>query len=413
MITKLERIRRDIEKLSQFNASPGSGLTRFSLTPEDRAARQYLKDEMIGCGLRVFEDAAGNLIGRREGELKDAPAVMIGSHFDSVKEGGNFDGPAGVTVALETARVLHERNIQTQYPIEVVALIEEEGGRFGAGLYGSRAMTGKVDAAQLRERKDAEGVSMYEALAAFGFDPEQIGNARRQPETVKAFLELHIEQGPILENGGFDIGIVRHIVGIQQLKILVKGRQGHAGTTPMDMRSDAMDVAAKVIAGIGDSAKEVGDGTVATVGWIAVKPGGYNIIPAEVAFSVDIRSGKAEHIDTVVQKVKESLALFSANAGAEYEITPLTTVAPVQMGSDIVAKELAVCEKLGLKSKWMSSGAGHDAMVMAGIAEVGLLFVPSRNGLSHCSEEWTDYEALQKGAEVYLHTVLELAGASL
>jgi len=274
-------------------------------------------------------------------------------------------------------------------------------------------MAGRVDAAQLRARKDADGVSMYEALAAFGFNPDEIGGARRGKDTMKAFLELHIEQGPVLESGGFDIGIVRTVVGIDQLRVLVKGRQGHAGTIPMEMRSDALDAAAKVIARIAELAKDAGEGTVATVGRIDVKPGGFNIIPAEAEFTVDIRSGKAEHVDSVGQKIKALLDLHCQATGTEYEISRLMNIAPVQMGSDIVAIERAVCGKLGLKSRDMSSGAGHDAMVMAGITDAGLLFVPSRGGLSHCPEEWTDYEALQKGAEVYLHTVLELAEASL
>jgi allantoate deiminase len=409
MWTKRARIQRDIEELAKCNATPGQGLTRFSLTAEDRAARTYLKQEMKACGLVVFEDAAGNLVGRREGQLPGAPVVMIGSHFDSVKGGGNFDGPAGVSVALETARVLFERGIKTRYPIEVVAMIEEEGARFNASLYGSRAMAGKIDVAQLQERKDEKGISMFDALKDFGFNPEEIALARRPQGSVKAYLELHIEQGPILEAEGLDVGIVREIVGIHDLKIKITGRQGHAGTIPMNLRSDALNMAAKAIAQIAELAIEAGEGTVATVGWIAVKPGGFNIIPGEAEFSVDIRSGKLEHVDTVTRRVGEVLSELTQGTGVTYEIASLMKVAPVQMATDIVNKELAICEKLGLKSRLMLSGAGHDAMVMAGIADVGLLFVPSLAGRSHCPEEWTDYEQLQKGAEVYLHTVMDLA----
>ena len=240
MWTKLARIQRDIEELAKYNATPGQGLTRFSLTVEDRAARGYLRQQMQDCGLRVYEDAAGNLVGRREGELVDAPVVMIGSHFDSVKGGGNFDGPAGVSAALETARVLHERGTKTRYPIEVVAMIEEEGARFSASLYGSRSMAGQIDAVQLQERKDAAGISMYDALRDFGFNPDAIGMARRLPGSVKAFLELHIEQGPILEAEGLDVGIVQQIVGIHDMKVKLQGRQGHAGTIPMNLRADAI-----------------------------------------------------------------------------------------------------------------------------------------------------------------------------
>ena len=409
MWTNQTRIQRDIEELAKCNATPGQGLTRFSLTVEDRAARTFLKQEMQGCGLAVFEDAAGNLVGRREGRLNGAPVVMIGSHFDSVKGGGNFDGPAGVSVALEVARVLHERGIQTRYPIEVVAMIEEEGGRFSASLYGSRAMTGKIDVTQLKERKDIAGVSMFEALRDFGFTPDEIAAAQRPLGSIKAFLELHIEQGPLLEAEGLDVGIVQDVVAIHELKICLKGRQGHAGTIPMHLRADALDAAAKIIARVADLAREAGGGTVATVGWIAVKPGGFNIIPGQAEFSVDIRAGKAEHVDAVGRQLEQLVQQVAQANCVECEITHLMKVPPVQMAPDIVAIEQAACAKLGLKSRLMSSGAGHDAMVMAGITDVGLLFVPSLAGRSHCPEEWTDYEQLQKGAEVYLHTVLALA----
>ncbi len=409
MWTNRARIQRDIEELAKHNATPGQGLTRFSLTAEDRAARGYLRQEMQKCGLRVYEDAAGNLVGRREGEQADAPVVMIGSHFDSVKGGGNFDGPAGVSAALETARVLHERGIKTRYPIEVVAMIEEEGARFSASLYGSRAMAGQIDATQLQQRKDADGISMYEALRQFGFNPDEIAAARRRPGSVKAFLELHIEQGPILEAEGLEIGIVQEIVGIHDMKIKITGRQGHAGTIPMHLRADALKAAAKVIVRIAELAVEEGEGTVATVGWLSVKPGGFNIIPGEVEFSVDIRSGKRQHVDNVSRRIGEVLQEISADTGVVAELSSLMNVPPVRMAENIVARQLAICERLGLKHRLMQSGAGHDAMVMAGIAEVGLVFVPSLDGRSHCPEEWTDYEQLQKGVEVYLHTVLEVA----
>lgn len=412
MWTSLDRIRRDIEELAKCNATPGNGLTRFSLTPEDQAARKYLKTEMRECGLTVYEDAAGSLFGRREGNRKNAAVVMIGSHFDSVKEGGNFDGPAGIAVALETARVLQEKGIKTQCPIEVAALIEEEGGRFPPGLFASRSMAGRVDTAQLLESKDANGISMYEALKSFGFNPDLVKNARRHPGSLKAFLELHIEQGPVLEKEGVDIGIVQHIVGIQQLRILIRGRQGHAGTTPMSMRADALVTAAKVVAAIADLAREEGDGTVATVGLLSIKPGGANIIPAEASFSVDIRAGKTEHIDSVSRRIEVLLKDFTRGTDLSYELKSLMKVDPVAMSPAIVKTERSVCDQLGLTSKLMLSGAGHDAMIMAGITDVGLLFVPSRNGRSHCPEEWTDFEQLRKGAEVYLRTVLELAEIS-
>ncbi|PUU86869.1 MAG: allantoate deiminase, partial [Halanaerobium sp.] len=290
MLTKVERIKNDIENLSQFNVTPGQGLTRFSLTEEDRGARNYLKNELQKLNVDIYEDAAGSLVARREGTDKEAPVVMIGSHFDSVKNGGNFDGPAGVIMALEILRVMDENDIKTKYPIEFVAMIEEEGGRFGGGVFGSRAMTGQVDYQELLDFKDDDGISMAEAFEKFGFDPKKIKEAERDPKKLKAFIELHIEQGPVLENEAKDVGIVDFIVGINQIRVKVAGRADHAGTTPMDMRKDALSSAAEVISEIKNFALEAGSGTVATVGNLDVKPGAANIVSAEVEFSVDIRS---------------------------------------------------------------------------------------------------------------------------
>jgi allantoate deiminase len=187
MKTNLERIKQDLEELTKFTATPGEGMTRLSLTEEDQKTRGYLTREMRSLGIQVYEDAAGNLFGRIEGELKDGPVVMVGSHFDSVRNGGNFDGPAGVVAGLEIARVIMENNIKTRYPVEVVAMIEEEGGRFGQGLYGSKAMAGKVTKEQLMQNRDENGISMFEAMKDFGLNPERIETARRDKNKIKAF----------------------------------------------------------------------------------------------------------------------------------------------------------------------------------------------------------------------------------
>jgi len=254
MQSKLVRIKKDIEELAKFNSTPEKGLTRFSFTNEDKKAREYLANEMKVIGLKVYEDAAGSLIGRIDGELQDGPVIMVGSHFDSVKNGGNFDGPAGVVMALEIMRVLEENNVKTKHPVEFIAMIEEEGGRFGSGVFGSRAMAGRVSYEDLLNNKDADGITMAEAFEEFGFNPEEIEKAKRDPEKLKAFIELHIEQGPVLEKEGKDVGLVSFIVGINQIRVKVKGRPDHAGTTPMDMRKDALSSASEVIAQIKDFA---------------------------------------------------------------------------------------------------------------------------------------------------------------
>jgi allantoate deiminase len=411
MLTKVERIKNDIENLSQFNVTPGQGLTRFSLTKEDRAARNYLKNELQKLDVEIYEDAAGSLVARREGTDKDAPVVMVGSHFDSVKNGGNFDGPAGVIMALEILRVLDENDIKSKHPIEFIAMIEEEGGRFGGGVFGSRAMTGQVDYQELLDFKDEAGISMAEAFEDFGFDPKKIKEAERDPKKLKAFIELHIEQGPVLENEGKDVGIVDFIVGINQIRVKVEGRADHAGTTPMDMRKDALSSAAEVISEIKNFALEAGSGTVATVGSLDVKPGAANIVPAEVEFSVDIRSKELNCIKKVRAEIDQALADIETKYAVDYSVKEMLMVEPVELSAEIFNTFKKESKKLDLNTKEMISGAGHDAMIMAAITDVGLIFVPSKDGRSHTAEEWTDYKDLQKGIELVYHTVLKVGEA--
>jgi allantoate deiminase len=409
MKTRLERIQKDIESLSKFNATPGNGLTRFSLTDADRGAREYLRKELTALGLKVYEDAAGSLFGRREGSDPKLPVIMVGSHFDSVKNGGNFDGPAGVIMALEIMRTLNDNKVKTRYPVEFIAMIEEEGGRFGAGVFGSRAMAGLVNYKKLEDAKDAQGVSMADAFRAFGFKPEDIEKAKRDPATVKAFLELHIEQGPVLETKGIDVGIVEFIVGITQIKVTVKGRPDHAGTTPMHMRHDALGAAAKVISEIHTYPVKENNGSVATVGVMNLLPGAANIIPGEVTFTVDIRSKDAQSIKRIKASIEGHLQAIAAERGLTCTVQDLLSVNPVPMAEHINALFRKNVAKLGFTHETMLSGAGHDAMIMGQVCDVGLIFVPSKDGRSHCPEEWTDYDDLQKGIELIYETIVNLA----
>lgn len=408
METNLERIKKDIEAIGEFTATPGNGTTRFSFTKEDREAREYIKGEMLKAGLEVFEDAAGTVVGELKGEV-EGPVVMIGSHFDSVKNGGSFDGPAGVVTALEVARVFKEKNLKPKYPVQFVALIEEEGGRFGGGLFGSRAMAGKVTREDLDRFKDSEGMSVAQAMRDFGFNPDKIKEAERKPQDIKCFLELHIEQGPILETLGKDIGIVEYIVGIKEFEVIIKGRPDHAGTTPMNMRADALDGAVNVISKISGFAKEAAFGTVATVGKLNVLPGAANIVPGEVNFLVDIRSKKSECIEEVEKNIVSELEKVCREMSLQYEVIQKLHVSPVKVSEKLVDLLKNDCKKLGFSQEIMLSGAGHDAMVMSQITDIGLVFVPSRGGRSHCPEEWTDYEALQKGVELCYNLVKEIA----
>jgi len=410
METSLQRIKKHIENLREFNATPEKGLTRFTFTEAERQARAYLEAELKKIGIEPYADAAGNLFGRIESENKDAPVIMIGSHYDSVKNGGHFDGPAGVIMALEIMTKLKEEGFKPECPIEFAALIEEEGGRFGSGLYGSRAMAGKISYQDLLEYKDKDGISMAEELENNGYDPKKIKEAERKPEDIKAFIELHIEQGPILENESKDVGLVDFIVGINEFKVKIEGRPDHAGTTPMDMRKDALLSAAEIVKTVEKSAAAAGEGTVATVGEFRVKPGAANIVPGEVEFTVDIRSKSAELVKQVKSDIKQALENEEEKNQIKHQINELLYVDPIPLSEEIVELFVESAEESGFSYKKMISGAGHDAMVMAELTDVGLVFVPSRNGRSHCPEEWTDYEDLQKGIETIYKTVKKMGG---
>lgn len=410
MYTNLDRIKMDIENLSEFNSTKGNGLTRFSLTKEDRKAREYIKNELSKLNLEIYEDNAGTIFGKLQGTNSELPSIMIGSHFDSVKNGGNFDGPAGIVMGLEILRTLKENNIKLKHSVEFVGMIEEEGGRFGSGVFGSRAMAKGIEYSELLQNKDADGVSMAEAFEAFGFDPTKIKNAKRDPKEIKAFIELHIEQGPVLENEKIDLGIVDFIVGITEFKIKIKGKQDHAGTTPMNMRSDALVASSRLISEIEKFAIKAGEGTVATVGMMKVLPGAGNIVPGEVEFVVDIRSKSQDCIDEVKGNIINYLETLEKSSNFKWEKTEMLNVLPVSMSKSIIEILEKNSLENGFKNKIMTSGAGHDAMIMGSITDVGLVFVPSKDGRSHCHEEWTDYDQLQRGIEVIYKTVIDIGG---
>ncbi|MFW6409941.1 MAG: Zn-dependent hydrolase [Halanaerobiales bacterium] len=409
MFTEINRIENDIENLAKFNATPGKGITRFSFTEEDRKARKYIKNEMQKAGLDVREDAVGNIIGKREGKDSSLPVIMVGSHFDSVKNGGMFDGPAGVAAGLETARVFKEKDLENNYPLEVIAMVEEEGGRFGSGLFGSRAMTGRLDREELYQNSDENGITTAEALSDFGFDPKDYKKARRFPDEIKAFFELHIEQGPVLETKNEEVGLVSNIVGITQYEVIIEGEADHAGTTPMDMRRDPLATTGAIFAEIERLAIKAGEGTVATVGKVNTEPGAANIIPGIVKFSIDIRSRNEDKISCVSEGIKNFLVDNTKDKNISFKMVEKISVPPVKLPEYITQIMEEKGKEADISCLKMNSGAGHDAMIMTDIADVGLVFVPSRDGKSHCPEEWTDYKDLQKGIELVCRTVIDMA----
>ncbi|MBQ5928203.1 MAG: Zn-dependent hydrolase [Oscillibacter sp.] len=410
MKTNIERIQKDIETLAQFSCVEGIGCTRFTYTKEFAQARDYIISEMKAAGLTVREDAVGTVIGRLEGKNPNAPILMTGSHFDTVKTGGRFDGPAGVTAALETARTLHDEGFVPECPIEFVALPEEEGARFGGGLMGSRAMCGKLTQAEVDTYKDWDGVTIAEAMKGYGLDPTKIAEAKRTPGEIGTFIELHIEQGPILENNRTDVGIVEAIVGLRCLNVTVTGRSDHAGTTPLNMRADTMLATAKAIVAGTEKAKELNDGTVVTFGRVETIPGAFNIVAKETNFNIDCRSRGIESVNTVIDVIRTSLERSVAeNPGLSFEMEEKTSALPVQMKAEVQELLEKHAAELNISTRKMLSGAGHDAMIMGALCDVAMVFVPSKDGRSHVPEEWTDYADLQKGVELVYRTIKELA----
>ncbi|MFK9120215.1 Zn-dependent hydrolase [Peribacillus frigoritolerans] len=393
-----ERIEKQINDLSEFTSTPGVGTTRLTYSKEDLLTRNYIKNKMLEYGLTVKEDGFGNIFGKLDGTLKDAPSVLLGSHFDSVPNGGAYDGPAGVIVALEVAALFAENQLTPKYPLEIIALIEEEGARFGGGLLGSRGIVGTLSEESFKNLKDKDGITTIEAMSKIGLDfslPK-----RRNPNSIKAFLELHIEQGPILEEKNIPIGVVEAIVGLTQFEVTIEGKAGHAGTTPMDRRTDALVAAAQIISQLPSFAIEEGEGTVITTGRLDVLPNGANVIPNKVVFSVDIRSSKEEHINNVIRRMKELIESYQVQ-GIHTTAEQLLYMPPKILSNEI--KDLLKDKSSDLEIPYCSidSGAGHDAMVFSDVTEVGMLFVPSKAGLSHCPEEWSDARHLANGVQIF------------
>ena len=404
------RIQKDMELFESITSTPGQGITRLPFTAEARKCADALSLLMSDAGLTVREDSAGNIIGRLEAEELDAPAFVIGSHFDSVKFGGNFDGLAGIIVGIEVVRMLRDSGIRLRNPIEIMGTHDEEGMRFGTGFFGSKAMIGEVDAEYLYRHKDADGISIHDAMISYGLSPNQIGKAARDyKKDIAAFIEVHIEQGPVLENSQTQIGLVNCIVGMQRYIVTVTGRPDHAGTTPMDMRIDAMDCASKIISKVSGWAKDAGGtGTVATVGFAKVTPNAMNVIAQEVSFSVDIRSKDQDRIEQIFANLCSELKHVCGEAGATYTIDEKLKVDPACLDERWLAMFANSCSKLGLSYASMPSGAGHDALTTAPKIDTVMLFVPSKNGRSHSPVEWSEYEDLANAACVVYDTLVDV-----
>lgn len=396
----ISRIAKDLEHIKQFTATPGNGCTRLPFTKEARDVVNYLTSIMAEAGLTVHEDAAGNVIGILEGEDSSLPCVMMGSHYDSVINGGDYDGIAGVVCAIEVARQLKEAGVKPKRNFAVVGFCDEEGMRFGTGYFGSGAMLGNRDVAYCKNFKDTDGISIYEAMKGYGLDPEKIEDAKWPEGSIGNFLELHIEQGPVLDAEGVEIGLVDCIVGIQRYMVTVHGRADHAGTTPMDMRIDAVEAATKVISKIQDWAREKADGTVATTGYINTVPGGMNIVAEKCEFTVDIRSKNNDNINDIANRIRAALDREVKAIGGSYEIDTKLVITPVNLSMDMLKVMEEGCKERGYSYKYLPSGAGHDALEIGQVIPTAMIFTPSKDGRSHCPVEFTKYSDFAKAAVV-------------
>ena len=402
------RLWKRISELAEIGRQDSGGVARLSFTREERAAKDLVASYMGEAGLSVREDAAGNLFGRRDGRDPDAPAVLVGSHVDSVPNGGDFDGPLGVLGGIEVLQTMEERNVETERPVEVVAFTDEEGARFSLGMIGSRALAGALSQEDLRH-EDRDGISVAEAMREAGLDPGGIGDAARDPGSLAAYLELHIEQGKVLENEDLPVGVVTGIAGPVWLRLSFTGEAGHAGTTPMGGRRDALAAAAEVVSVVEEEAAATGS-TVGTVGQLEARPGGINIIPGRVNLSLDLRDIDEAARDRVEARIWQRTVEVCERRGVDLAFEELQRLPPAPCSEEIRAVIASACEESGIRPYSLSSGAGHDGMHVVGLCPMGMVFVRSRGGISHNPKEWSSREDCEAGCDVLYSAVLALAG---
>jgi allantoate deiminase len=394
------RLMDRLEALARFT-DDGDGLTRLYLSPSHRHAADAVSTWMREAGMTVRLDALGTLIGRYEGAKAGAPALLVGSHIDTVRRAGKYDGTLGVLAALTAVEALAKNGERLPFAVEVVAFGDEEGVRFPSTLRGSRALAGTLDAAALDER-DAAGVSVREALIAFGADPTRWGEAPLSREAALGFVEVHIEQGPVLERAGRPVGVVTAINGARRLSVTVQGIAGHAGTSPMTMRRDSLVAAAEMILAVERIARDARD-VVATVGVIEALPGAVNVIPGETRFTIDARAPVDAVRDTAVDRIEEAIEGIAALRGLKAKVTTTHRAPATVCDARLISALDASARSAGHEPLHLPSGAGHDAMAMAALCPVAMLFVRCAGGISHHPAEAITLEDADAAVRVLLH----------
>lgn len=394
-----ERLVKDFEAMAQLTA-PGEGIDRLAFTDADWAGRQYIIDRMTDAGLFVEIDDFGNVIGYKLGKKPDLPVVMVGSHTDSVPNGGNYDGVVGVLSAIEVIRGMTDDGYEHDHTIAVVSFMCEESGRFGNATLGSKAMRGELTLQDLHRLVDKQGISLYEALKGRNLNPDGIETmAYKRP--VKSFTEIHIEQGKVLEHEQKTIGIVTGIAAPERFYVTIRGNADHSGATPMNLRHDALCGAAKITLGIEEIASmQEEPPVVGTVGVVEVTPGAMNVIPGAVKLGVDIRSISKVARNSVVTLVKEFIDITAEKRGLSYMIEPIAQDHPVAMHPAMIREIEEAVKSVGVEYMTMPSGAGHDAMHWAEVVPTGMIFIPCRDGISHNPAEFAEMDDIVTGAAV-------------
>ncbi len=403
-----QRLQQHFEAMSLIGKIGETGTCRPAHTELEKQGFELATSWMHEAGMTTRIDNFGNLIGRLEGKNPTLPVLMMGSHLDSQPYGGRFDGVAGVLCAIEVVTVLHENSIQPNRPIEVISFADEEGWRFNKGLFGSRGILGKLEDGEL-QRADKDGITREQALKDFGCDTTKFKDSEYKPGSIFCFLELHIEQGPVLDMAHKPIGVVSGISGPLWWTVKLKGMAGHTGSVPMPIRKDALVGAAEIIVAVNEIATQIpGAPTVGTVGTIQVFPASRNIIPEEVTFTVDLRDIDIDRRNCYEKQLRERIASITKKHSLTYEISEDTNSNPRYCADWIKAIIHQQCENLKLDAPELMSGPFHDALAMSYACDYGMIFVRCKDGISHNPLEYASYEDLALGAEVLLGTVMEI-----
>jgi N-carbamoyl-L-amino-acid hydrolase len=399
-----DRLERSIHDLGAIGETPRGGLTRLALSDEDKRARDQMVAWMREAGLRVTIDQMGNIFGERPG-AGPLPALLMGSHVDSVPTGGKYDGQLGVLCGLEVVRALNDAKVRTRHPVTLVIFTNEEGARFQPAMIASGVMAGKIPLEDAYNARDKDGLRLVDELERIGY----LGSEPCVPRPFRAYLELHIEQGPFLEEEGLSVGVVEGIVAISWSRLTIHGVQDHAGPTPMRIRHDALVAAAEVVTGVRRVAKEVGGDMVTTVGQLTVSPNIVNAIPGKVVLSIDMRDPQDATLDRARPLVDRLVKEACQREGVRYELEHYWRVPYTPFNLEVVAAVERAAKAAGTRYRRIRSGAGHDAQYMAAIGPAGMIFVPSHEGRSHCEEEFTPMDDIEHGANTLLGVALELA----